>query len=258
VTLPLKIVFSIIKWILDFFKRLVNPVEFPKLIAEFLSFKWIMTFFTPKGLLEMAGIKFNPEKLIEWCIAVNVKNPIANTGIYTSEYLIPDDYLIADLSEFLNVGFWVKLPTYNAKQFRDLCLRPFRLFTVILCLIERIINSIIMLIWSVLGITAVIPPPLIKLCDKIPENVEPKDLRDLINGLFSDANLSVVNPDATTEELIKNKDANDVSGQSYDFIYEVKLPDGTVQKQLDRDAVQKIIDENKGLDFDFLNFETLE
>ena len=258
VTLPLKIVFSIIKWILDFFKKLVNPIEFPKLIAEFLSFKWIMTFFTPKGLLEMAGIKFNPEKLIEWCIAVNVKNPIANTGIYTSEYLIPDDYLIADLSEFLNVGFWVKLPTYNAKQFRDLCLRPFRLFTAILCLIERIINSIIMLIWSILGITAVIPPPLIKLCDKIPENVEPKDLRDLINGLFSDANLSVVNPDATTEELIKNKDANDVSGQSYDFIYEVKLPDGTVQKQLDRDAVQKIIDENKGLDFDFLNFETLE
>ncbi|MBF0427794.1 MAG: HAMP domain-containing protein [Magnetococcales bacterium] len=54
VTLPLKIVFSIIKWLLDFFKQLVNPIKFPGLIAEFLSFKWIMQFFTPKGLLEIA------------------------------------------------------------------------------------------------------------------------------------------------------------------------------------------------------------
>jgi hypothetical protein len=45
---------------------------------------------------------------------------------------------------------------------------------------------------------------------------------------------------------------------SYDFIYEVKLPDGTIKKDIDRDAVQKLIDQNKGLDFDFLNFETLE
>ena len=259
VTFPLKVIFSIIQWILDFFKRLVNPLKFPSLIAEFLSFKWIMTFFTPKGLLEMAGIKFNPEKVIEWCIAVNVKNPIRGTGPFTSEYLIPDDYIIADLNEFLSVSFWVKLPAYTAKQYRDLCLKPFRLFTVILCLIERIINSFIMLIWSILGITAVIPPPLIKLCNKIPENAEPKDLRDLLNGLFADSNLSVVSPTATTEDLIKGTGGDNApTGDSYDFIYEVKLPDGTIRRDLDRDEVQKLIDQNKGLDFDFLNFETLE
>ncbi len=253
VTFPLKVIFSIIQWIMDFFKKLVNPVKFPALIAEFLSFKWIMTFFTPKGLLEIAGIKFNPEKIIEWCIAVNVKNPIRGTGPFTSEYLIPDDYVIADLNEFLSVSFWVKLPVYTAKQYRDLCLKPFRLFTVILCLIERIINSFIMLIWSILGITAVIPPPLIKLCNKIPENVEPKDLRDLLNGLYSDSNLSVVSPTATTEDLLKGTGgANAPTGDSYDFIYEVKLPDGTIRRDLDRDEVQKLIDQNKGLDFDFL------
>ena len=254
VTLPLKVVFGIIKWLLDFFKKLVNPIKFPSLIVEFLSFKWIMDFFTPKGLLELAGIKFKPEKLIEWCIAVNVKNPLYGKIAGMGEYLIPDDFIIADLNEFLNVGFEAKLPIYTAKQYRDLCLRPFRLFNVFLCFIEKIINSFIMLIWSVMGITAVIPPPLLKLCKRLPENIDPKDLRDLMNGMYKDDDLSVVNPKLTTEDL-KNPDK---STGSYDFIYEVKLPDGTIKKDIDRDAVQKLIDQNKGLDFDFLNFETLE
>ena len=96
-----------------------------------------------------------------------------------------------------------------------------------------------------MGITAVIPPPLIKLCKKIPENVDMRDLRDLVSGLFKDSELSVAKSDETT-------------GSSYDFIYEVKLPDGSVRKDLDRESVQKLIEQNKGLDFDFLNFETLE
>lgn len=245
VTLPLKVVFSIIKWLIDFFKKLVNPIKFPGLIAEFLSFKWIMQFFTPKGLLELAGIKFNPEKLIEWCTAVNVINPLFGSVPNASRYLIPDDYVIADLNEFLSVGFEAKLPSYTAKQYRDLCLRPFRIFNTFLCFIEKIINSFIMLIWSIMGITAVIPPPLIKLCKKIPENIDMKDLRDLVSGLFKDSELSVSKLDETT-------------GSSYDFIYEVKLPDGSVKKDLDRESVQKLIEQNRGLDFDFLNFETLE
>jgi len=245
VTLPLKVVFSIIKWLVDFFKKLVNPIKFPGLIAEFLSFKWIMQFFTPKGILELAGIKFKPEKLMEWCTAVNVPNPLFGSVPNVSRYLIPDDYVIADLNEFLSVGFEAKLPVYTAKQYRDLCLRPFRIFNVFLCFIEKIINSFIMLIWSIMGITAVIPPPLIKLCKKIPENVDMRDLRDLVSGLFKDSELSVAKSDETT-------------GSSYDFIYEVKLPDGSVRKDLDRESVQKLIEQNKGLDFDFLNFETLE
>ena len=254
VTLPLKVVFSIIKWLIDFFKKLVNPIKFPGLIAEFLSFKWIMQFFTPKGLLELAGIKFKPEKLIEWCVAVNAPNPLFGNVPNVSRYLIPDDYVIADLNEFLNVGFGAKLPVYTAKQYRDLCLRPFRLFSTFLCFIEKIINSFIMLIWSVMGITAVIPPPLVKLCKRLPENIDPKDLRDLIDGMYKDDDLSVVDPKLTTEDL-KNPDK---STGSYDFIYEVKLPDGSVKKDLDRESVQKLIEQNKGLDFDFLNFETLE
>ena len=117
-----------------------------------------------------------------------------------------------------------------------------------------------MLIWSIMGITAVIPPPLIKLCKRIPENMNPKDLQDIVNGLFKDGEQSVVDPSLSVEEL-KNKAAgggDPSNGDSYDFIYEVKLPDGTVKKQLDAEEVKKVMESNKNLDFDFLNFETLE
>lgn len=110
-----------------------------------------------------------------------------------------------------------------------------------------------MLIWSVMGITAVIPPPLIKLCKRIPENINPKDLREVMSGLFKDGDLNVADPKLSTEEL-----KNTATGDSYDFIYEVKLPDGTVKRQLDTEAVKKIMEDNKNLNFDFLNFETLE
>ena len=110
-----------------------------------------------------------------------------------------------------------------------------------------------MLIWSVMGITAVIPPPLIKLCKRIPENVNPRDIREVISGLYKDGDLNVADPKLSTEEL-----KNTATGDSYDFIYEVKLPDGTVKKELDPEAVKKIMEDNKDLNFDFLNFETLE
>ncbi len=260
VTLPIKVIFSIIKWLLDFFKKLVNPVKFPGLMIEFLSFKWIMQFFTPKGLLELAGIKFKPEKVVEWCIAVNIPNPLNGTVPGFSEYLIPDDYIIADLNEFLDVGFEAKLPIYTAKQYRDLCLRPFRLFNVFLCFIEKIVNAFIMLIWAIMGITAVIPPPLLKLCKRLPDNMDPKDLQDVVNGLYKDDDLNIVPPNLSTEDLKKyGPNGPDGPGRgTYDFIYEVKLPDGTIKKDLNRDQVQKIMTENKELNFDFLNFETLD
>lgn len=253
VTLPLKVIFSILKWLLDFFKKLVNPLEFPALIAEFLSFQWIMQFFTPKGLLDIAGIKFKPEKLAEWCAAVNVPNPQFGKDPKASKYLIPDDYEIADLNEFLSVGFEARLPIYNAKQYRDLCLRPFRIFNIFFCFIEKVINSFIMLIWSVMGITAVIPPPLLNLCKNISENIDMVDLKNLINGLFDDISVSAGSDN--NGQGVGNTGAN---SNSYDFIYEVKMPDGTISKELDRESLQKIIDENKDLNFDFLNFETLE
>ncbi len=246
VTLPLKIVFEIIKWLLDFFKSLTDPTKIPDQMKEFLSFKWIMDFFSPKGILEMAGIKFNPEKVSEWCKASRAKNPLYGIVPGTSEYLIPDDYEISDLNDFLSISFAAKLPIYTAQQYRELCLKPMRLFSSFLCLFERIINSFIMLVWSIMGITAVIPPPLIKLCKKINENIEEKDFNDIFNGLFKDDTFSVGSFDSNGD------------GESYDFLYDIKLPDGTIKRNLNRKAIQDFIDNNKDINFDYLNFETIE
>ena len=99
-----------------------------------------------------------------------------------------------------------------------------------------------------MGITAVIPPPLLNLCKNISENIDIGDLKNLINGLFNDISVS----DSFTSN------STNQGNTSYDFIYEVKMPDGSISKELDRESLQKIIDENKDLNFDFLNFETLE
>ena len=246
VTLPLKIVFEIIKWLLDFFKSLTDPTKIPDQMKEFLSFKWIMEFFSPKGILEMAGIKFNPEKISEWCKASRAKNPLYGIIPGTSEYLIPDDYEISDLNDFLSISFAAKLPIYTALQYRELCLKPMRLFSSFLCLFERIINSFIMLVWSIMGITAIIPPPLIKLCKKINENIEEKDFNDIFNGLFKDDTFSVGSLDSNGD------------GESYDFLYDIKLPDGSIKRNLNRKAIQDFIDNNKDINFDYLNFETIE
>ena len=154
VTLPIKIIAGIIEWIMDFFKSLTNPLTLPAKMAEFLSFSWIMKFFTPTGILDLAGVKFNPSKITEWIGKVNTPG------------LIPDDFEIADLSEFLSMPFMPKLPTYTAKQLREHPERPFKIFWPFICMIESFINGIIDFIWSILGIEAIIPAPHIKLCNK--------------------------------------------------------------------------------------------
>jgi hypothetical protein len=47
-------------------------------------------------------------------------------------------------------------------------------------------------------------------------------------------------------------------GSSYNFIYEVQLEDGTIVRNLDAESLQKYIDENKGTNYDFANFSTIE
>ena len=77
VTTPLTIIGDVIKWIMDFFKSLTNPIKLPGKIAEFLSFSWIMDFFTPKGIMNIMGIKFKPELLTNW-ISIASTNKLPN------------------------------------------------------------------------------------------------------------------------------------------------------------------------------------
>jgi len=225
VTMPLKLVLKIINCILDFFKSLFeNPATIPTKIAEFLTFNWLIKLFKPAGLLYLAGIDFSPEKLAMWSAAIAGKIELG-------------DIPLADLKDFLFAAYQMVLPEFTEKQFKDLGDKPFRILVPTLTFFQMIINAVIMLIWSIFGISSVLSPPL--MCNKY--NINDADLSDLLSGLFKD----------------KKVDDPKSSGDSYTFIYEVKLGDGTTRR-LDAEELQKFIEENKDTNFDFDNFKTIE
>lgn len=76
VTLPIKIIAGVVEYIMNFFKGLTNPVTLPAKIVEFLSFKWMLDFFSPKGIMKLAGIDINPEKVPEWMSQAKMPNPL--------------------------------------------------------------------------------------------------------------------------------------------------------------------------------------
>jgi len=232
VTLPIKILGGIIEWIMEFFKKMTNPMKLPSLLAEFLSFSWITQFFTPKGLLEMAGIKIKPEKIAEW--AALAKLPT-----------LPKNVDLADLNEFLSLGFGVKLPTYTKEQYSNIRPdMPLRLMTALFCFMEKLINGIIDFIWSTLGIEAVIPPPHIKLCsDSDTSSMSPEDIAKVLSGDLPNGSPG-------------GSDGNGSGGSGGDgdftgFYYEIELPDGEIKKFIDREALNKFIDDNIDLNYDF-------
>jgi hypothetical protein len=261
VTLPIKIIGGIIKWLMDFFKGLTNPLTLPAKIVELLSFSWLMKFFTPLGILELAGVKFEPKKLAEWCALVHVPNPkppnIAPkipdgfnlpTEIYYKDaspkgrFLIPDDYELVDLNQVISMPFMPKLPTYTARQYRENCVRPVKLIVPFLCLFEKVINGIIDFIWSTLGIEALIPAPHIKLCSKSPD----PDISDLVK-IKKDLEKDSSEPTKDAGDTNKDNDVPTDAG----FLYDITLDDGTVIKGLNYDDLQKYIKDHEDIGYDF-------
>lgn len=246
---PIKIIAGIIEWLMEFFKGLTNPITLPQKLTEFLTFGWFKQFFTPAGLLEIAGIKFKKEKLQEWFEQVNVlkKGDVPQPGeipqdiIYSNaypqgKYNIPDDEEIVDLNKFISVDFLAKLPTYTAKQFREHPKNPLALMGPLLCLFEKLINAIIDLFWSLIGLEAIIPPPHIKLCKKIDgDTLKPEDLQKVLSG---------EEPSGSTQ-----------SGQTpatEEYVYDIQLSDGTIVKGLNQEQLQAYIDDNKDVSYDFI------
>ena len=278
VTLPIKIIAGIIEWLMDFFKSLANPMTLPAKMAEFLSFSWIMKFFTPKGILELAGVKFNPDKISTWLSQATIPNPKPPTDIPDApgvpksnigkdlpsdqlyndappkgKFSIPDDFDLANLDEFLSMPFMPKLPTYTSRQFREMPDRPFKLFWPFICMLEKIINGIIDFIWSTLGIEAIIPPPHIKLCSKSkdPGQMDADELNKLMNGdtPSGEAKFEV---DRVTGELVPILTDLKASGPAEDaFIYDVTLDDGTIVKDLNYEALQKFISDNQDIGYNY-------
>lgn len=75
VTPPIKVIACILQWLFEFFKSILNPMMLPSKIIELLSFKWIMKFFTPPGLLKTFGINYNPAVPEIWKALIAVPTP---------------------------------------------------------------------------------------------------------------------------------------------------------------------------------------
>ena len=288
VTLPIKVIAGIIEWIMDFFKSLTNPMALPGKIIEFLSFKWIMDFFSPKGLLKLAGIEFDNSLLPQWITQANmVKSKMKKPNIksdlesgvneniklspndakakasekipnipkdvpnHKGPYALPDDFELADLSKFINISFLSQLPTYTVRDIREQPKLPLKLKMPIFCFIEKLINGFIDFVWSTLGIECIIPPPHIKLCNGTePENMDIAELIKILNGEIPGSD-STSNDSYKTDVISTKPEYVDQTPPLEKYVYEVKLSNGEVIKLTDKESLDQFISDNKDIGFDF-------
>jgi len=213
-TFPMNIIKKIIEYILSVFQKITNPLTLIPVITDFMTFKWILQFFSPEFIMKIAGITFDIAKWMDW---------MNNCEKF------PDEFQF-DLNEVFGFDFMPPFPTYNKKQFiafikgfrkQGLNIGPLQMLKYILCLLESIINAFIDFVWSLFGIGALIPPPYIKLC-KLVNEPSLKDMVDLANG----------------KALLNSPDA------SYDFSYDITLPDGKVINSLDYVALEEWLQQN--------------
>lgn len=234
VALPIKIIAGIIQWLMDFFKSLSSLPTLPDKMKEFLSFKWILDFFSPTGLLALAGIKFDIPKLLGW---------VSNLQSF------PEDFEF-DLSEVIDIALLMKQPTVKKAQFIDMLKKPFRILYSILCLLESLINGIIDFVWSLMGIEAIIPAPHIKICKQLNDDLSTEDIMDLLNGLMKDPGAGDIKKfTGDGSDVVSPSPAG---GDTYNFIYDIKLSNGKSVRDLNDEELRKFIEDNKDVSFDFL------
>lgn len=136
-----------------------------------------------------------------------------------------------------------KNPRMDYQKFKLIGIPPIlELVMQFICFIEAIINSIIDLFWSILGLEVLIPPPHINICKKFKgNNMSPQDIMDLLNGDYKDN--------------LKSGDSTDTDGDGkpdYDFIYDIKTSDGKSLRELNREDLQRWLDDNRDYEFEFL------
>jgi hypothetical protein len=241
ITFPIKIISDIIKWLMDFFMSLTNPMTLASKMKEFLSFKWILKFFTPTGILDIFGLKFQPLVLIPYAASAMASAGKYNTSISG----------IADMSKYINLGFIPTLPTYSADQYKNLLkgTQPFRLLTIFQ-MMEKIINGFIDFVWSLFGIEALIPAPHINMSSMYNSNqsLKPEDIKKVVDGSLPEGNTTPKVSDGLNTPTNNSSQLNPVIQT---FVYEIKMSDGTTKSFLNRDELDIYIQSNNDVNFDF-------
>ena len=241
ITFPIKIISDIIQWIMDFFMSLTNPMTLASKMKEFLSFEWILQFFSPTGILDIFGLKFQPLVLIPYAASAAAAKGKFGGSVEG----------IADMSKYINLGFIPPLPTYSADQYKNLLkgVQPFRLLTIFQ-MMEKFINGVIDFIWSLFGIEALIPAPHINMSSmyKSNESLKPEDIKKVVDGALPQGNTT---PKVSDGLNTKTNNSSQLNPVIQTFVYEVKLPDGTTKSFLNRDALDIFVQSNSDINFDF-------
>jgi hypothetical protein len=227
----------------DFFKSLTNPMTLASKMKEFLSFQWILKFFTPTGILDIFGVKFNPLTLIPYAaIAASAKGKF-NVGKPP----------VADLSKYISLNMIPPLPNYTPDQYKDLLkgIQPLRLL-VIFQMLQKFINGVIDFIWSLFGIEALIKAPHIKIVPEDTTSMSPEDIKKVLDGIEPKGATSSNGNNIPNPITGSNTNAVDTLNPAVQgFMYEVKLPDGTTKSFLNREDLDIFIEQNKELNYEF-------
>ena len=244
VMLPVKVVFGIISYILNFLKSLTNPFELASKIVEFVSFKWMLDLFditNENSMFRMANLQFDiPKFLTKWL-------PSIKSGTEPN----------FDLTEVMKVPWVPSFPNYSLEQMKSMIfglkgtgtpnLVVIKMLTGILGLIEGIINGFIDFIWGLFGLGGLLPAPHLRLTKNTNEDLSPKDMIDLLNGQYFAGPTSSNNPTG----FFNPNDPGATSSSNYNFVYEVKTSDGRDIKNLDEQALADFMEQNKNLQFLF-------
>ena len=226
VTLPIKIVICIIDYILDFIKSII-VINLPKKIPELLSFDWILQFFKPTKVLELIGIKINPDFVPLW----DAKSKISSPNFKF------------DASQILDAPFLGKLPLYSALQFPELAKGGSKLglsIGGIVTLLEGLINNILCFLFNVFNIDKIFECPSISLSRFTDSTLSEEDRQKLL----AEADFNFTNQDSN------NKFNKSQLNQNV-FVYEVTLDNGTVIKNLSYDELQAYVSSNRNLKYKY-------
>jgi hypothetical protein len=246
VCLPLKVIIGIIKFILNFFKSLTNPFSLPGQIVNFLTFKWMLDFFSPispNSMFAMAGILFDIEKFF------SVWLPGLQSGTKLSY----------DMNEIISLP-WVTWPTFELEQFRAISKVPIPILilSTILCLIEAIINCFIDFIWAILGLVEplngkwiVIKPPYINLCKDLNLNPSAKDIAKILDLSISDITPVTSTASVNTAKNPSVTDEDELDDNTFNFLFDVDVSDGRKKTSLNQEELDKFIEANEGVQFKF-------
>jgi len=221
ISAPIKMVKEIIDYLAKFFKSLSNPFTLPKKISEFVSFQWVLELFSKEGIMKALGMKINIPGL---------KKLINSSGD-------------VDLSGMIIIPFMAALPKFNADQFNDVNLNSLTGgVRSIFLVIENIFNMFIDLIWAIMGLAPLLKKrPYLNMSGEITPDIT-GDISDyIINMILGQEDNQFIRGDVSSTTILRS------------FVYDIKLPDGRMIKDLDRAELDKWISDNENLNIE-LNF----